>query len=317
MRKSAAVAAFLLAAGAGGAQGQERQQGQSPQQQGGGGQASRPTSDAFDRACIDLLHGRTPEGEKAIRTLKDACSSLMAGRADERIQAEQRLRQQQEAREQLRLLAEGRADAAAGGTGAGATVEPGRGTAPPPEGEGIRAAFERAGSELIGRSPSMGMGMRRGGPVGYTLVSDPVGYFNGLGANAELYGAIRDAPKFSWVAGARYSQTDVSTGTASTFGALGGVDWYIVGRNNEGLRVGPRLEVAAGREDIQGGDTDFARMGLGGEVGYNFIATNGITGVIGGGIGGRIAGDEQNEDFESFVGGEFGPYARIGLGFSW
>ena len=58
-------------------------------------------------------------------------------------------------------------------------------------------------------------------------------------------------------------------------------------------------------------------MGLSGEVGYNFIATNGITGLVAGGLGGRVAGDSQNEDFESFVGGEFGPYAKIGFGFSW
>jgi hypothetical protein len=30
-----------------------------------------------------------------------------------------------------------------------------------------------------------------------------------------------------------------------------------------------------------------------------------------------VAGDEQNDDFASFVGGEFGPYLKLGLGFSW
>jgi hypothetical protein len=58
-------------------------------------------------------------------------------------------------------------------------------------------------------------------------------------------------------------------------------------------------------------------MGLGGELGYNFIASNGVTGLLAGGLGGRVAGDDQNDDFESFVGGEFGPYVKVGLGFSW
>jgi hypothetical protein len=122
--------------------------------------------------------------------------------------------------------------------------------------------------------------------------------------------------KFWGVAGARYSSADASNGTVSTFGAMGGVDWFIVGRNNEGFRVGPRVEVAAGREEF-GNDTTFARMGLGGELGYNFIASNGITGLVAAGLGGRVAGDDQNDDFESFVGGEFGPYLKLGLGFSW
>jgi hypothetical protein len=289
MRKSALAAALLLAAA--GAQGQEREQ--QRQQGGGGGQATGATSHAFHRACLDLLHGKAPEGEAAIRALKDACSKLMAGMADERIQADQRRQAQ-----------------------AAARVEPGRAAGPVQEGTGVAAAFEKAGAELIGPGRGQALGMRQRGAVSYSLVTNPVGWFNGLGVNAELFGAISAAPKFSWSAGARYSTTDASNGTASTFGALGGVDWFIIGRNNEGLRVGPRLEVAAGREEFEG-DTTFARLGLGGEVGYNFIATNGITGLVAGGLGGRIAGDEQNEDFASFVGGEFGPYLKFGLGYSW
>lgn len=291
-----------------------------PQQQGGGGQAdlrapTGPSSDAFDRACVDLLHGKTPQGERAIKTLRDACASLMSGRADERIDAEKRRQQQLAAQEQLRLQAEGRANPAS--PAQPGSVEPGQATAQPQPGTGVLAAFGVAASELGSSSRrTTAMGMRSGGPVGYSVVTNPFGYFNGLGANAEIYGAIGGAPKFSWVGGARYSRTDASNGTASTFGALGGVDWFIVGRNNEGFRVGPRVEVAAGREDFQGGTT-FARMGLGGELGYNFIASNGITGLAAAGLGGRVAGDSQNDDFASFVGGEFGPYAKIAVGFSW
>jgi hypothetical protein len=271
-----------------------------PQQQ----QAVGPTSDAFDRACIDLLHGRTPQGEKAIEALRDACSNLMAGRVDDRLEAERRRKAQLAAQEALRLQAEGR-------------VQPGQAAAPVEPGTGVLAAFEQAGSELVGRGGTRApMGMRRRGPVGLTIVTNPVGWFNGLGVNAEVFAPIRQQPKFSWVAGARYSSTDATNGTVSTFGAMGGVDLFIIGRNNEGFRVGPRIEVAAGREEFQG-DTTFARLGFGGELGYNFIASNGITGLVAGGLGGRVAGDDENDDFESFVGGEFGPYIKLGLGFSW
>jgi hypothetical protein len=313
MRTSAIVAALLLV-GTAGAQ-ERQQQGQGRPQQGGADPAIGSTSDAFNRACVDLLNGRMPEGEKAIKTLKDACASLMAGRADERIQAEQRHRQQLQAAEMRKaegLAAQGNPE---GGTGSG-SVEPGRGTAQPQEGTGVQAALAAAGSELVGPARGQALGMRTRGPVSYSLVTNPVGWFNGLGVNAELFGAIKPAPKFSWSAGARYSQTDASNGEATTFGAMGGVDWFIIGQNNEGLRVGPRLEVAAGREEFEG-DTTFARLGLGGEVGYNFVATNGVTGLVAGGLGGRVAGDEENEDFASFVGGEFGPYLKFGLGYSW
>jgi hypothetical protein len=318
MRRIIICAAFALAAGAAraqqGAEAQQAERGEAvegPREAGAQqAQARGDTSDAFERACIDLLQGRTPEGEQAVRALQDACRNLMAGRADERVQAEQRARDQAQAREQLRLKAEGSAPEGQG------DVEPGRAAAPVDPGTGVLAAFGQAASELAGRGARMPMGMKRRGPVGYTLVTNPIGWFDGLGVNAELFGAFKDQPKFSWSAGARYSQTDATNGDVQTFGALGGLDWFIIGRNNEGLRVGPRLEVAAGREDF-GGDTTFARLGLGGEVGWNFIASNGLSALLGAGLGGRIAGDEENDEFASFVGGEFGPYLKVGLGFSW
>jgi hypothetical protein len=314
------MAGLAIALAAGAARGQERVDERQAQQEareiegppasGEQAQAAGETSDAFERACVDLLRGRTPEGEKAVRALQDACRNLMAGRADERVQAEQRLRAQAQAREQLRLIAEGRAQ------GGEAGVEPGRSAGPVEPGEGVRAAFGQAASELTGKGPRAPMGMRQRGPVGYTLVTNPIGWFNGLGINAELFGAVERLPKVSWAVGGRFSQADASNGTASTFGAMGGVDLFVIGRNNEGFRIGPRIEVAAGREEFEG-DTTFARMGLSGELGYNFIASNGLTGLVAGGLGGRVAGDEQNEDFASFVGGEFGPYLKLGLGFSW
>ena len=280
-------------------------------------------SDAFDRACVDLLHGRLPPGEKAIRALRDACANLMAGRADDQIQADQRRQAQLAAREQLRLQAEGRVQPGQSteglvqpGQSTEARVQPGQSTAAPEPGQGVLAAFGSAASELAGSNRTRAMGMRPRGPVGYTLVTNPVGWFSGLGMNVELFGAFMDAPKFSWVAGARYSEADATNGTASTFGGMAGADLFIIGRNNEGLRIGPRLELAAGRERFQG-STTFARLGMSGELGYNFIATNGITGLLAAGVGGRVAGNDKNDEFASFVGGEFGPYLKFGLGYSW
>ncbi len=269
-----------------------------------------PTSDAFDRACHDLLNGRMPSDPKAIQTLKDACGSLMSGRADERLDALKQRQQQAEARAQLRQMAQG---------GGGASVQPGQSSAAPEQGQGVLAAFGQAAGELTGRSPSGGMGMLRRGPASWTLFTNPIGWFSGLGINATLFHSFADAPKFSWVAGARYSATDSTNGTASTFGAMGGADWFILGGHNEGLRIGPRLELAAGQERFGTGaaTNTFARLGLSGEVGYNFLATNGISGTAAVGLGGRVAGDSKNENFSSFVGGEFGPYLSVGLGYSW
>src|SRR4051794_18505716 len=58
-------------------------------------QASAPsgTSDAFNQACLDLLHGRMPDGEQAIKALRDACANLMSGRADEKIEAARKRQQ--------------------------------------------------------------------------------------------------------------------------------------------------------------------------------------------------------------------------------
>src|SRR6266540_4321163 len=343
MRKVVGWVGILLAAGI--ARGQAQDQGDAQQQ---GAEATQPQgdagpgpasaggtatadssttaagpSDAFDRACVDLLHGRLPPGEKAIRALRDACANLMAGRADDQIQADQRRQAQLAAREQLRLQAEGRVQPGQStegrvqpGQSTEGRVQPGQSTAAPEPGQGVLAAFGSAASELAGSNRTRAMGMRPRGPVGYTLVTNPVGWFSGLGMNVELFGAFMDAPKFSWVAGARYSEADATNGTASTFGGMAGADLFIIGRNNEGLRIGPRLELAAGRERFQG-STTFARLGMSGELGYNFIATNGITGLLAAGVGGRVAGNDKNDNFASFVGGEFGPYLKVGLGYSW
>ncbi|HEY6097948.1 MAG TPA: hypothetical protein VIW03_00870 [Anaeromyxobacter sp.] len=289
MRKGVVFALGLAAASA--ARGQDSAAGNHGSSSGGGG----GTSDHFERACVDLLHGHVPKGgPQAIRTLKDACDRLMSARADDEIRAEERRK----------------ADVATRETSAQASRSSGQ----VQQGQGVLAAFEQAGRELTGPQRTLNMGYRRGGPVDYTLVTNPIGWFNGVGVNAELFHPIDQ--KFSWVAGARYSTTDTSNGTASTFGVMGGLDLFVFGQYNEGLRIGPRVEFAAGRENFVR-STTFARIGLAGELGYNFIATNGVTAVLAAGLGGRVAGDAQNDGFASFVGGEFGPYLKVGLGWSW
>jgi hypothetical protein len=315
MGKRLVWAALVLAAGAARAQ-QDGQQGGAPPaaRSAPASRAAAPapsagTSDAFDRACIDLLQGRTPQGDQAIKALREACGNLMSARTDDRIRQEQRLRAERQAR----------ADQAAAQRSAGQqNVQPGVSTAQPQQGQGVLSAFDEAGRELVNPgSRTRELGMRPRGPVGWSLVTNPVGYFTGIGVNATLFHALEDAPKISWVAGARYSVADATNGTAQTFGILGGADLFIIGRNNEGVRIGPRVELAAGRETFLSNSTTFARMGLGGEVGYNFVAANGITGGLGLGLGGRVAGDSKNSSFASFVGGEFGPYLNVALGYSW
>ncbi len=305
------VAAILLAAGV--ARAQQYLGGSNGARAWAGGAAGPakigPTSDAFDRACADMLNGRMPADPKAIQTLKDACANLVSGRADERLDAIRQRQQQQAAREQLRQAAEGRQ----------ASVQPGQSSAPAQQGQGVLAAFGQAAGELTGRGQRPAPGMLSREPAAWTLFTNPIGWFSGLGVNAQLFHALEDAPKFSWVAGARYAAADATNGTASTFGLMGGADFFLLGQDNAGLRIGPRLEFAAGQERFgTGSNTNtFARLGLSGEIGYNFLATNGISATAALGLGGRIAGSNRNENFSSFVGGEFGPYLSVGIGYSW
>jgi hypothetical protein len=264
-------------------------------------QASQATSDAFERACIDLLHGKTPREERALDALRGACGSLMKARIEDR----RKIEQQRQARAQLQ--AQLKADRAA-------SVQPGQSSAPVQPGQSALAAFAQAGNELVGSRPRGMMGMSRGGePFGYTLTTNPVGWFTGIGVNADFAKPFLD--KFSWTAGAHYSMSSATSRTLYTLGFLGGADWFILGQNNEGLRVGPRLDVSFGRENSASTATS-ARLGMTGEVGWNFIATNGITGEAAFGLGGRVAGD-KNEELSSGAGGEFGPYVKLGVGYSW
>jgi hypothetical protein len=274
------------------------------------GQATaQETSSAFDQACIDLINGKTPRGAKAIDALQEACSDLMKARTEERRRAEEQRQAQAQQAQARQAQAQAQAQ-----PGAKQTSQDTQSTTPVEAGESALAAFAQAGNEMVGSAPRGMTGMRRSGlPFNTTVLTNPVGWFNGIGVNAEVLRSFM--PPFSWAAGAHYSTSAATERTLYTLGVMGGADWFILGRNNEGLRVGPRLDLSFGREDSTDTSTR-GRLGLAGELGYNFIATNGITGQAAFGVGGRVAGD-KNEELSSAAGGEFGPYVKLGVGFSW
>jgi hypothetical protein len=260
-------------------------------------------------------HGRVeparPEGQPSpalqatTPTLQDACIGVLRGQYPAN-QDPAMLVQQCEA-----LLRDGR------GSPPAAVATPGQQQADPQPGQSVLAAFGQAGNELFGRpapGAPQGMGMRRGGPVRNTLTTNPIGWFNGTGMNLELMRVLDR--KFAWTVGGRYSSTDATNGSVASFGAGAGVDVFLIGQNNEGLRLGPRLSGDIGRETFQG-TTTFARLGGSGELGYSFIATNGVTGQLGGGYGLRLAGDKNDVFDNTFTGGESGPYVKLNLGYSW
>jgi hypothetical protein len=256
----------------------------------------KATSNAFDQACIDLFHGKTPRSAAETEALRDACSKMIKARQEERVQAEQRRKMQEEAQQQA------------------AAAKAGKSTAQVQSGGNALAAFTQAGNELVGARQRGTMGLNRAGePFRNTVTTNVVGWFTGQGVNADYTRSFMDI--FSWTVGAHFSQTAATDTSLYTLGFDAGADWYIIGRNNEGLRIGPRLDYSFGREQSTGTQTR-GRLGLTGEVGYNFLATNGITGLAAFGLGGRVSGD-KNTELSSAAGGEFGPYVKLAIGYSW
>lgn len=258
--------------------------GQATAQQPGTTQPPQPPASPAARSvadrCVDLMSGRVPPGED-VAALRAQCEGLLR-----------------------------RSGPAAGEPG----VQAGVATAAPAPGPSAPTSFTQTPQELA--APG-GLGTTRRGPVQNTLLTDPLGWFSGLGVNASYTRPFR-WDRASWLAGARYSRTNAQEGHVTTFGLGTGADLFLYGRNNEGIRIGPRLDLAFGREDIEeDASTDFARLGVSAELGYNYIAASGISAAVMGGYGGRLAGDEQDENFTSYTGGEDGPYLRLGVGYSW
>ncbi len=240
--------------------------------------------------------GQASAGTTPGRTLADDCVDLLNGRAQPGVDVAG-----------LRARCEGLLRG-------GAVGAAGVGTATPPQGQDVPSGFAPADRELVAPR-RVGLGMTSRGPVNNTLVTNPLGWFSGLGVNA-IY--MRPFPwdHASWLVGARYSRTNASNGDVSAFGLGTGADLFLFGRNNEGLRIGPRFDLSFGRETVQG-SSSFARLGASAEIGFNYVAASGVTATVGGGYGVRLAGDAQDESFTSYTGGEDGPYLTLGVGYSW
>ncbi|HET9599001.1 MAG TPA: hypothetical protein VFP65_25740 [Anaeromyxobacteraceae bacterium] len=156
-------------------------------------------------------------------------------------------------------------------------------------------------------------GLQGIGPRENTLVTDAIGTFTGEGVNVEYQRPL--AEKISGVVGAHYSHTDAVGGAATVFGFTLGGDYFLVGSRNQGLRIGPRAGLDFGGVSAND-DTNFdAQIGLAGELGYNWMGRSGVTLELATGLGGRVGGSVGglNDRF----GGDWGPYLRANLGWSW
>jgi hypothetical protein len=234
-------------------------------------------------------------------TLADQCLALLDGRVPANVDPVQ-----------LRPRCESLLRAGASGAGAGAP-QPAVSQSGVQVGQSVQSSFPPPGREVTGQAPA---GQSARGLVSNTLTTNPIGWFSGLGVNADYHHPFEPEARFSYVIRGWYSRVSASNGDVSTFGTGAGADMYMIGGRNEGLRLGPRLVLAFGRESIQG-TTDFARLGASGEIGYDFIAASRLSGSVAGGYGGRLAGDASNDNFASFTAGETGPYVTFGVGYSW
>ena len=161
-----------------------------------------------------------------------------------------------------------------------------------------------------GKMSPLAMGeLRDGSNVRNTIQTSATGLFLGQGVNATFWRSFSE--KFSGALGASFSRTRAADGALTAFDALVGVDWFVLGQHNEGLRLGPRVDVGLGSNTV-GQDSSFASIGIAGELGYNWIASNGITAGAAGGIHGQT-GSKING-----VGtGSWFPYGTVNVGYSW
>lgn len=156
-------------------------------------------------------------------------------------------------------------------------------------------------------------GFGAGGTRLNTLITDVVGTFTGEGLNVEYQRPIAD--RISGVAGANYSRTSSTTGSLTAFGVAAGADFFPFTYAGQGLRVGPRLQLDFGQESVDH-TRYFTDVGLGGEIGYNWQLSSGLALQLAGGLGGRIGG-ALTSGLDTRLGGDFGPYGKINVGWSW
>lgn len=184
-------------------------------------------------------------------------------------------------------------------------------------GSGVADSVSEATSAATGEPSRLERGMTNRGEISSTVTTDALGLIAGDGLNATL--SYSFTPKISGVAGAEYSRTSAgAAGAVTKFGVRTGADYFILGKNNEGLRIGPRLELGLGGSSLGDGG-GFANLGAGAEVGYNWISSRGLTAGAGLGMRGLIGGGAANSGDEdgNFLDNDLGAYGSVNLGYSW
>lgn len=181
-------------------------------------------------------------------------------------------------------------------------------------GSGVGTAIREGTQAVAGEPSDLPRGQLEDKVVNNTITTNPLGIVTGDGLNVEYARPISD--KFSAVGDARLGRARLGDGSVTNLGLGGGVDYFIIGSRNEGLRVGPRLELGLGGvTGTEGNNGAFGSLGAGGEVGYNWIASNGFTAGAAAGINGRlVGGGERTQSFSNAV---LGPYGKLNLGYSW
>jgi hypothetical protein len=173
----------------------------------------------------------------------------------------------------------------------------------------VNQSVDEGKAALRGQRSSLEMGqLQDGRDVKNSITTSATGLFLGQGVNGTWERAFSE--KFSGVLGANFSRTRAADGALTSLGAQVGVDWFIIGQYNEGLRLGPRVDVGFGRNTV-GADASFATIGLAGELGYNWIASNGITAGASAGLHGQT-GSQIN----GLGTGSWFPYGSVNVGYS-
>lgn len=187
-------------------------------------------------------------------------------------------------------------------------------------GSGLAESIGEASEAVQGEPSTFARGSLEDGQVRNTLTTNTFGYFTGTGLNATYQRPISD--KISALGGASFSRTSQGAGAATRFGLQAGVDYFILGQRNEGLRIGPRVETAFGGETA-GENSAFGNLSAAAELGYNWISARGLTAGLGAGVSAGFGGTSDNgsgepksEEIDNFD-ADVLPYARLNVGFSW
>lgn len=183
-------------------------------------------------------------------------------------------------------------------------------------GDAFSTSISEASSAVQGDVSELPQGALDDGQINHTLTTNPLGFFTGSGLNAQYSRPLSD--KFSAVGGASLARVSLGEGAATRVGLQAGADYYLIGARNEGLRIGPRIEVGVGGE-TSGQNSVFGSVAALGEVGYNWISSRGLTAGVGGGLRAGLGGTTDNAPANNVdrVDANLSPYARLNLGFSW